>query len=73
MKSIQVHIPALLRKIQEMSNDNMESVKLAISSEVIDQDRVYPGYLHFEAYTIDGSVSDYESIDSLNFYEDSID
>lgn len=68
MQNIQVHIPALLRKLQEMSNDNMENVNLTIGTEVIDQCIFYPAYLHFEAYTKDGCVLDYESIDALNFY-----
>lgn len=66
MQSIQVHIPTLLNKIEEMSRENMESVKLVIGDAVIDQDMVYPAYLHFEAYRADGTVTDYESIDALS-------
>lgn len=73
MQSVQVHIPALLRKVQKMSNDHMENVNLTISAEVIDQCVLYPAYLHFEAYTKDGAVSDYESIDALSFYNNPLD
>jgi hypothetical protein len=72
MKSIHLHIPALLSKIQEMSNDNMENVKLTMCEEVIDQDIFYPALIHFEGYTNDGVVADYESIDSLSFLVDSL-
>lgn len=68
MKSITVHIPALLKKIQEMSNDQMESVKLEISDKVADQDNVFPAFLHFEAYDKDGFAEDYESVDALMFF-----
>lgn len=68
MKSITVHVPALLKKVQEMSNDNMENVKLTVSDRVTDRDKVFPAFLHFEAHTKDGFVEDYESIDALAFF-----
>ncbi|SHI12697.1 hypothetical protein SAMN02745823_02608 [Sporobacter termitidis DSM 10068] len=70
MNNIQVHIPALLRKVQEMSSDDMAYVSLTINDEAIDQGIFYPAFLHFEAYGKNGSVADYESIDALNYYED---
>lgn len=68
MKSITVHVPALLRRVQEMANDNMENVKITVCEKVTDQDKVFPAFLHFEAHTMDGFVEDYESIDAITFF-----
>ncbi len=68
MKSIQLHIPALLQKIQEMSDDHMEYVTLTMRDEVIDQNILYPAFLHFEASTEDAFIVDYESLEALNLY-----
>ncbi len=66
MKSIEVHIPTLLRKIQEMACGNMSTVRLTINEEITDQDVLFPAFLHFEAFTADGSAMDYESVDSIS-------
>ena len=68
MNSITVHIPALLKKIQEMASHNMVNVKMTICDKAIDQDSIFPAFLNLEAYTEDGFIEDYESIDSIMFY-----
>jgi hypothetical protein len=65
MKGIQIYIPALLKKTQEMLNDDMVTVYLSIADEAEDQGEVSPPFLHFEAFMNDGSVRDYESIDEV--------
>jgi len=65
MKGIQIYIPALLKKTQEMLNDNMVTVCLSIADEAKDQGEVFPPFLHFEAFMNDGSARDYESIDGV--------
>lgn len=65
MKDIQIYIPALLKKAQEMLNDDMVTVHLSIADEANDQGEVFPPFLHFEAFLNDGSVRDYESIDGV--------
>lgn len=66
MRSIRVHIPALLDKIREMSDDNMTYVRLSICDETIDQSICHPAFMHFEATAPDGSAVDYESIDAVD-------
>lgn len=73
MKSIQVNIPELLRKIQQMENENMETVKLSIHDEILDQNSQFPAFLYLEAYTKDGFIADYDSIDSCYPLVDSSD
>lgn len=68
MKSIMVHIPALLERVQKMSNDNMENVELTICDKMTDQDRVFPAFVHFGAYNADGFAEDYESVDAVAFF-----
>jgi hypothetical protein len=65
MKGIQIYIPALLKKAQEMLNDEMVTAYLSIADEAKDQDEIFPPFLHFEAFMNDGSVRDYESIDEV--------
>ena len=65
MKSICVHISALLAKVMKMSEDNIDGVKLSICKEAEEQGQFFPAFLHFEGFAKDGSVRDYESVDSV--------
>ena len=65
MKKIMVYLPSLIRKVQEMADDNMDYVMIDISEEVVDQYVYYPAFIHFEAFDKGGSIMDYESIDSV--------
>jgi hypothetical protein len=69
MNTIRIHIPALLKKVQEMSDEHMEFVALTINGDAIDQNKYYPAFLYFEAYTKDGAVTDYDCIDAINIFE----
>lgn len=65
MKKIIVSIPSLLGKLQEMSNDKMEYVEIAINDEEVDQDSYAPAFLHFDAFNKNFLIKDYESVDSI--------
>ena len=65
MKNIYVHISALLSKVMEMSEEDMDCVKLSICEEAEDQGQFFPAFLHLEGFAKDGTVRDYESIDSV--------
>ena len=66
MKCIRVPMEPLLKKVQEIANENMTSIKLSINDESIDQSELFPSFLHFEGYAKDGTATDYESIDSIS-------
>ncbi len=55
-----------MEKIRRLSDDNMKIAEISIVDKAFDQDRSYPGFLHIEARSEDGSDYDYESIDSIN-------
>ncbi len=63
MKSICIPVSALLNKVLEMTDENMVDVKLTLVDQMEDRGVNYPAFLHFEAYTEDGTVYDYECID----------
>ncbi len=65
MKRIQVFVPALLRKTQQMFNDGMEMVQISFIDGVMDQEEIFPAFMHFEAFTREGCPADYETIDSI--------
>ncbi|MGI5935447.1 MAG: hypothetical protein ACOX7I_01390 [Oscillospiraceae bacterium] len=64
MKTVQIPISKLLNVLEKMSNDNMETVMLTINEEVFDQNMYYPAFIHMEAFTKDGEVRDYDTLDS---------
>ncbi len=65
MKNIRVSIPELLNKIKQMSDDEMVEVDLTLIDKSIDQNTIWPPFIHFEAISQDGRIFDYESIDAV--------
>ncbi|NLV49831.1 MAG: hypothetical protein GXY20_03955, partial [Clostridiales bacterium] len=64
MNSILLRVSSLLSKVRTLSDDGMVEVKLTLNDEAVDQGVYFPAFVHFEAFSEDGSAFDYECVDS---------
>lgn len=67
MKQILIHLADLKDVVEQASSDNMTYFKFYLVDEVIDEKVIFPSFLHVEAYSEDGTVKDYDAIDSVHF------
>lgn len=66
MTSIKLKLAPLQKKIQEMIDDGIDSIRLTIHDEAEDQNDSSSAFLYIEGYTRDGQAKDYDSIDSID-------
>ncbi len=65
MRKITVNVAELRAKIDQLQNDKMDYVRLFLVDAEHDGDTLNPGFIHIDAFSKDGHVKDYESIDSV--------
>jgi hypothetical protein len=66
MTSIRVKLTDLQKKIEELSEDGIENIKITIHEEAEDEDESFASFLYIEGYMENGHVRDYDSIDSID-------
>ncbi len=69
MQKIIVNVNSLKAKLLEAEKEDMELIELCIVPSQMEDENLYPAFLHFEGISKDGSHKDYESIDEFSISE----
>jgi hypothetical protein len=69
MQRIIVNVISLEAKLLEIEKEGMDFIELSIVPSQIEDENLYPAFLHLEGVSKDGTCKDYESIDEFSVLE----